>query len=64
MRSASPIESAQELFEQRKVESERLTVLSITSALWHELTLRLADGTVVLPPLLRLVILGADASSA
>ena len=60
VRSAPPIESVQAFFEE--CVEQRLTVLSITSALWHELTLRLADGTVVLPPLLRLVILGADAA--
>ncbi|HEX3851044.1 MAG TPA: AMP-binding protein, partial [Polyangiaceae bacterium] len=52
VRSAPPIESVQAFFEE--CVAQRLTVLSITSALWHELTLRLADGTVVLPPLLRL----------
>jgi myxalamid-type nonribosomal peptide synthetase MxaA len=60
VRSAPPIESVQAFFEE--CVEQRLTVLSITSALWHELTMRLADGTVVLPPLLRLVILGADAA--
>jgi len=60
VRSAPPIASVQAFFEE--CVEQRLTVLSITSALWHELTMRLADGTVVLPPLLRLVILGADAA--
>jgi nonribosomal peptide synthetase MxcG len=58
IRSAGPIESVQGFFEE--CVEQRLTVLSITSALWHELTLRLADGSVALPPLIRLVILGAD----
>jgi amino acid adenylation domain-containing protein/thioester reductase-like protein len=60
VRSARPIESVQSFFEE--CVEQRLTVLSITSALWHELTMRLADGTVALPPALRLVILGADAA--
>ncbi len=58
IRSAAPIESVQSFFDECVL--RRLTVLSITSALWHELTMRLADGSVTLPPLLRLVILGAD----
>jgi amino acid adenylation domain-containing protein/thioester reductase-like protein len=58
VRSAGPIESVQAFFDECR--ERRLTVLSITSALWHELTLRLADGSVRLPPLIRLVILGAD----
>ncbi|MDP9152270.1 MAG: amino acid adenylation domain-containing protein [Myxococcota bacterium] len=58
IRSAAPIESVQSFFDE--CIAQRLTVLSITSALWHELTMRLADGSVALPPLLRLVILGAD----
>jgi len=60
VRSAPPIESVQAFFEE--CVGQRLTVLSITSALWHELTMCLADQTVRLPPLLRLVILGADAA--
>jgi thioester reductase-like protein len=58
IRSGGPIESVQAFFDE--CVERRLTVLSITSALWHELTLRLADGSVRLPPLIRLVILGAD----
>jgi amino acid adenylation domain-containing protein/thioester reductase-like protein len=58
IRSAGPIESVQAFFDE--CVARRLTVLSITSALWHELTLRLADGSAQLPPLIRLVILGAD----
>ncbi|MDP9034975.1 MAG: amino acid adenylation domain-containing protein [Myxococcota bacterium] len=58
IRSAAPIASVQSFFDE--CIAQRLTVLSITSALWHELTMRLADGSATLPPLLRLVILGAD----
>jgi amino acid adenylation domain-containing protein/thioester reductase-like protein len=58
VRSAGPIESVQSFFDE--CIERRLTVLSITSALWHELTLRLADGSVQFPPLIHLVILGAD----
>jgi amino acid adenylation domain-containing protein/thioester reductase-like protein len=58
VRSARPIESVQ-AFVDECVE-RRMTVLSVTSALWHELTMRLADGSVAFPPLVRLVILGAD----
>ena len=60
VRSAPPIESVQ-TFVDECVQRE-ITILSITSALWHELTLRLEDGSVGLPPRLRLVILGADAA--
>lgn len=62
VRSAGPIESVQSFFDE--CTEQRLTVLSITSALWHELTLRLADGSVSLPPLIRVVILGADVARA
>jgi amino acid adenylation domain-containing protein/thioester reductase-like protein len=62
VRSAGPIESVQAFFEE--CTEQRLTILSITSALWHELTLRLADRSVSLPPLIRLVILGADVARA
>jgi amino acid adenylation domain-containing protein/thioester reductase-like protein len=58
IRSSGPIESVQAFFDE--CSERRLTVLSITSALWHELTLRLADGSVTFPALIRLVILGAD----
>ncbi len=58
IRSPGQLESVQAFFDE--CVEQRLTVLSITSALWHELTLRLADGSVTLPPLIRLVILGAD----
>jgi amino acid adenylation domain-containing protein/thioester reductase-like protein len=58
VRSAGPIESVQAFF--AECLAQRLTVLSITSALWHELTLRIADGSAQLPPGIRLVILGAD----
>jgi amino acid adenylation domain-containing protein/thioester reductase-like protein len=58
VRSAGPIESVQAFFEECR--ERQLSVLSITSALWHELTLRLADGSVHMPPLIRLIILGAD----
>jgi amino acid adenylation domain-containing protein/thioester reductase-like protein len=58
VRSAPPIESVQAFL--AECVERRLTVLSITSALWHELTMRLADGSATLPPLVRLVILGAD----
>jgi amino acid adenylation domain-containing protein/thioester reductase-like protein len=62
VRSAGPIESVQAFFDE--CTEQRLTVLSITSALWHELTLRLADKSVSLPPLIRSVILGADVARA
>jgi amino acid adenylation domain-containing protein/thioester reductase-like protein len=58
VRSSAPIESVQGFV--RECVERGVTVLSITSALWHELAMRLADGTVALPPRLRLVILGAD----
>jgi nonribosomal peptide synthetase MxcG len=58
VRSGRPIESVQAFL--HECVERRLTVLSITSALWHELTMRLADGSAALPPLVRLVILGAD----
>jgi myxalamid-type nonribosomal peptide synthetase MxaA len=58
IRSGGPLESVQAFCEE--CVERRLTVLSITSGLWHELTLRLADGSVHLPPLIRMVILGAD----
>ncbi len=57
-RSAAPIASVQSFV--AECDAARLTVLSITSALWHELTLRLDDGSVRLPERVRLVILGAD----
>lgn len=60
IRSAPPIESVQTFLDE--CEREAISILSITSALWHEVTLRLEDGTVTLPPRLRLVILGADAA--
>lgn len=58
IRTAGPIESVQAFFDECR--ERRLTILSITSALWHELSMRLADGSVRMPPLIRLVILGAD----
>jgi amino acid adenylation domain-containing protein/thioester reductase-like protein len=58
VRSPAPIESVQGFV--RECVDRGVTVLSITSALWHELTMRLADGSVTLPPRVRLVVLGAD----
>ena len=60
IRSAAPIASIQSFLEE--CDDAELTVLSTTAALWHELTMRLADGAVTLPARLRMVILGADAA--
>ena len=58
VRSAPPVQSIQAFLDE--CVERGVTILSITSALWHELTALLANRTVSLPPLLRLVILGAD----
>lgn len=60
IRSAPQIDSVQSFLDE--CIARGISILSITSALWHELTLHLEDGSVRLPPRLRLVILGADAA--
>ncbi len=60
VRSAQPIASIQGFLEE--CVAGDVSILSTTSALWHELTMRLEDGSVSLPPRFRLVILGADAA--
>jgi amino acid adenylation domain-containing protein/thioester reductase-like protein len=62
LRSAAMLDSVSAFLDECR--QRALTVVSITSVLWHELTARLADGTAELPGTLRLVILGADAARA
>ena len=44
----------------QKCRAWNLTVLSLPTAYWHELTARLSQETLVLPPSLRLVIIGGE----
>ncbi|HEV2149289.1 MAG TPA: amino acid adenylation domain-containing protein [Longimicrobiaceae bacterium] len=41
-----------------------VTVMSLPTAFWHEVTLRLESGEVAVPPRLRLVILGGERAQA
>ncbi|MBE8964962.1 amino acid adenylation domain-containing protein [Nostocales cyanobacterium LEGE 12452] len=44
----------------QKCRDWNLSVLSLPTAYWHELTARLSEETLVLPPSLRLVIIGGE----
>jgi nonribosomal peptide synthetase protein VioO len=47
----------------RMVERERITVLDLPTAFWHELVTHLSDGDTPLPACVRLVIIGGEAAS-
>ncbi len=47
----------------RMIERERVTVLDLPTAFWHELVTHLRDGGAALPACLRLVIIGGEAVS-
>ena len=44
----------------KKCEEWGVTVVSLPTAYWHELTIRLAEGALTLPSALRLVIIGGE----
>ena len=46
----------------RMVERERITVLDLPTAFWHELVTYLGDGTTALPDCVRLVVIGGEAA--
>ncbi|RBQ17723.1 acyl-CoA synthetase [Spongiactinospora rosea] len=48
----------------RAIETERVTVLDLPSAFWHELVRHLVDERAALPPMVRLVVIGGEAVSA
>jgi nonribosomal peptide synthetase protein VioO len=48
----------------RMVARQRITVLDLPSAYWHELVTYLSDSDIALPPCVRLVIIGGEAVSA
>jgi nonribosomal peptide synthetase protein VioO len=47
----------------RMVERERVTVLDLPTAFWHELVLHLAEDRPALPGCLRLVVIGGEAAN-
>ncbi|GAA1162428.1 hypothetical protein GCM10009664_33100 [Kitasatospora gansuensis] len=47
----------------RMVERERITVLDLPTAFWHELVLHLTEDQLPLPACLRLLIIGGEAAS-
>ncbi|GHH77298.1 hypothetical protein GCM10018781_50520 [Kitasatospora indigofera] len=47
----------------RMVERERITVLDLPTAFWHELVLHLAEGGPGLPACVRLLVIGGEAAS-
>ncbi|MFC9330139.1 AMP-binding protein [Kitasatospora sp. NPDC057015] len=47
----------------RMVERERITVLDLPTAFWHELVLYLAEDGAALPACLRLLVIGGEAAS-
>ncbi|WP_344586402.1 amino acid adenylation domain-containing protein [Kitasatospora paracochleata] len=47
----------------RLVERERITVLDLPTAFWHELVLHLAEDSLALPDCVRLLVIGGEAAS-
>ncbi|WP_035796875.1 amino acid adenylation domain-containing protein [Kitasatospora mediocidica] len=47
----------------RMVERERITVLDLPTAFWHELVLHLAEDRLALPSCVRLLVIGGEAAS-
>ncbi|MFJ1702607.1 amino acid adenylation domain-containing protein [Kitasatospora sp. NPDC088346] len=47
----------------RMVERERITVLDLPTAYWHELVRHLTEDGLALPPSVRLVVIGGEAAS-
>lgn len=47
----------------RMVERERITVLDLPTAFWHELVLHLAEDRLPLPDCVRLLVIGGEAAS-
>ncbi|MEW9552319.1 amino acid adenylation domain-containing protein [Nonomuraea sp. NPDC050783] len=47
----------------RMIAAERITVLDLPSAFWHELVRHLVDERATLPPCVRLVVIGGEAVS-
>lgn len=48
----------------RMVERERITVLDLPTAFWHELVLHLAEDRTPLPDCVRVLVIGGEAASA